>query len=116
MNLFIIVLLLLLNGCSWQHESGDRFEIYTNAELFAPSGTVYVDKKTDKVYVIGGQSVTSQLQGPATAAVLGPFLPDGDNYSVTNSSTSASQAPNNLKNFNWNSNTNGNFNQLGGYH
>ena len=72
----LLAAVLCSPGCAWTTdlENGARVQSVTN--LFAPSVSVYEvpEKYPYLPYVVGGQSVISQLSGPMSAAVLGPFL------------------------------------------
>ena len=101
MKKIIIPFLMMLTACSYDGYLGkhDQFEVNSRTELFAPSVTVVTDRSTGYSQVVGGQSVVSQLQGAASAAIFGSFVSSGlkgsgshiDNRSTTISKSSSSQ-------------------------
>lgn len=93
----LIFLSFLLTACSYNGSLGkhDQFEVNSRTELFAPSVTVVTDKSTGHSQLVGGQSVVSQLQGAASAAIFGSFVSSGlkgSGDSTSNSSTTISNS------------------------
>lgn len=99
MKYLFLVITLLTTACSYNGQLGshDQFEVNSRTELFAPSVTVITEKESGRSQVVGGQSVVSQLQGAASAAIFGSFVSSGlkssgDNVTSNNISTSGSEA------------------------
>ena len=97
MKYIILITSLLLTACSYNGSLGkhDEFQVNSRTELFAPSVTVVTDVESGRSQVIGGQSVVSQLQGAASAAIFGSFVSSGlkgSGDSVTNSTTTISKS------------------------
>jgi hypothetical protein len=104
MKLIFLVLPFLLSACSYNGQLGshDQFEVNSRTELFAPSVTVITEKESGRSQVVGGQSVISQLQGAASAAIFGSFVSSGlkgsgDNVTSNNITSSGSDASSSSK-------------------
>lgn len=96
MKYILLITSLLLTACSYNGSLGkhDQFEVNSRTELFAPSVTVVTDKSTGHSQLVGGQSVVSQLQGAASAAIFGSFVSSGLKGSGDSSSTTISNSSN----------------------
>lgn len=96
MKYILLITSLLLTACSYNGSLGkhDQFEVNSRTELFAPSVTVVTDKATGHSQLVGGQSVVSQLQGAASAAIFGSFVSSGLKSSGDSSSTTISNSSN----------------------
>lgn len=96
MKYILLITSLLLTACSYNGSLGkhDQFEVNSRTELFAPSVTVVTDKSTGHSQLVGGQSVVSQLQGAASAAIFGSFVSSGLKGSGDSSNTTISNSSN----------------------
>ena len=94
------IALLSAQGCSFTTTMGENDEwlVHSSTQLFAPSVTV-VEKVSDGyIQTIGGQSMFSQVSGPAASAVGMYFIGQGlgdSGISTTNSTSTTNNLQSN---------------------
>ena len=102
MKITILLLTLIISGCSLHSNIGenDRFSVDSIVEIGAPSVTIISDKLSSSTYIVGGQSLLSQVSGPASAALLSGGFNRKNSMNVNNTNTFSSSSKNNLNNVN----------------